>query len=32
MNWLDPTASDPTDKREEDMFSLAAGFAVRVCK
>ena len=28
MDWLDPTASDPTEKREEDMSSLSVGFSV----
>ena len=31
MDWLDPTASDSVEKREEDMFSLVAGFAARMC-
>ena len=27
MDWLDPTTRDPTEEREEDMSSLAVGFA-----
>ena len=28
VDWLDPTASDPAEEREEDMFSLSVGFAI----
>ena len=29
MDWLDPTFSDPTEEREENMYSLAFGFPHR---
>ena len=32
MDWLDPTASDPTKEREGDMSSLTTGFAKRMRK
>ena len=32
VDWLDPTASGPTEEREEDMSSLAVGFAARMRK
>ena len=32
MDWLDPPASDSVEEREEDMFSLADGFATWMCK
>ena len=32
MDWLDPLDGDPAEEREEDMSSLAAGFAARMHK
>ena len=32
VDWTNPTASEPTEKREDDMSSLTAGFAARMCK
>ena len=32
VDWLDPPASDSAEEMEEDMFSLASGFAVRIRK
>ena len=32
VDWLDPLDSDPTKEREEDMSSLATGFAARMRK
>ena len=29
---MDPISSDPIEEREDDMSSLAAGFAMRMCK
>ena len=32
MDWVDPNASDPAKEREDDMSSLAAGFAMQMPK
>ena len=32
VDWVDPNASDSTEEREDDMSSLAAGFAVWILK
>ena len=32
MEWVDLTASDPDEEREDDMSSLATGFFVRIRK
>ena len=32
MDWVDLISSESVEEREEDMFSLAAGFPVRMCK
>ena len=32
MDWVDPLSSEPTEEREDDMSSLAARFAARMCK
>ena len=32
VDWVDPNASNPVEEREDDMSSLATGFAVRMCK
>ena len=32
MDWVDPNASSPTEKREDNMSSLVAGFAERMRK
>ena len=32
MDWVDPLSSKPTEEREDDMSSLAARFAARMCK
>ena len=32
MDWLDLTTSDPTEEIEENMSSLAAGFAAQMHK
>ena len=32
MGWMDPTASDPDEEREDDMSSLDTRFVARMCK
>ena len=32
MHWTDPTTSKPVEEREDDMSSLAIGFATRMLK
>ena len=32
MDWVDPISSDSIEKNEDDMSSLANGFALRMCK
>ena len=32
MDWVDPNTSNLTKEREDNMSSLAAGFAARICK
>ena len=32
VDWTDPTASEPTEEREDNIFGLAAGFAEQMRK
>ena len=32
MDWVDLISNEPTEEREDDMSSLAAGFAAHMCK
>ena len=31
-DWVDLNVNDPSKEREDDMYSLAAGFSARICK
>ena len=32
IDWGEPTASEPTKKKKDDMYSLAARFTAWMCK
>ena len=32
VDWIDPNANNPIEKKKDDMSNLAAGFTARMCK